>query len=372
MYKPRKTVRVSSPGRVCLFGEHQDYLDLPVVPLAISLRVSVEGTRRTDPRVHITLPDIASKDAFSLDRPVPYRRERDYLRSAVNVMRRAGYTFSSGFDCIVRGNIPISAGTSSSSALVVSWVNFLARMSNEAREISREECARLAHIAEVLEFNEPGGMMDQYTASYGGLLSIRFHPAVQLERLDSPLESFVIGDSGEPKDTMAILARVKNRVLAVSQSHARRHPEFSLHTADSQEIDRYGAELSPEERALLLGTVLNRDLTEEALKLLRGPSVDHRELGRLLSMHHAVLRDTLGVSTPKIDRMLEAAQRAGAYGGKITGSGGGGCMFVYAPEDTKTVAHAIENAGGAAYIVHGDVGTRVEPPRRVSVRTRLS
>ncbi len=358
------TLRVSSPGRVCLFGEHQDYLGLPVVPLAISLRVAVEGTRRTGMNVNLELPDIGSKEQFSLEGPLPYQRNRDYFRGAVNVMRRAGYTFSSGFDCVAHGEVPISAGTSSSSALVVSWVNFLARMSDHGGEPAPEECARLAHASEVLEFDEPGGMMDQYTAAFGGLLTIAFHPAVRVERLDAPLGSFVLGDSREPKDTMAILARVKNRVLAITRRLAELHSDFSLQTVERDGLDRFGDELTPDERALLDGTIRNRDLTREALGLLRGPAIDHRGLGRLLDEHQRVLREVLGISTPKIDRMLEAAMRAGAYGGKINGSGGGGCMFVYAPEDTEKVARAVEGAGGKAYIVRGDIGVREDPPRR--------
>jgi galactokinase len=357
---------------VCLFGEHQDYLGLPVVPLAISLRVAVEGARRADMNVNLDLPDIGSKDSFSLEGPLVYRRERDYFRSAVNVMRRFGCTFSSGFDCVVHGEVPISAGTSSSSALVVSWVSFLARMSDEGWDLGPEECARLAHAAEVLEFNEPGGMMDQYTASFGGLLSIAFHPAVRVERLNASLGSFVLGDSGEPKDTMAILARVKNRVLAIMQRLAERNPEFSLHAAAVEDVERFGGELTVEEKALLRGTIRNRDLTREAVRLLRGTSVDHREIGRLLDEHQAVLRDVLKISTPKIDALLDAALGAGAYGGKINGSGGGGCMFVYAPENAEAVARAIESAGGRAYIVHGDTGVRVDPPGRQSACSKRS
>jgi galactokinase len=261
----------------------------------------------------------------------------------------------------VRGEIPISAGTSSSSALVVSWVNFLARMSDAGVDLTPEESARLAHAAEVLEFDEPGGMMDQYTASFGGLLHISFHPAVHVDRLDSRLESFVLGDSGEPKDTMAILARVKTRVLAVTRRLAERRPEFSLQTCADEDVERLAGDLASEERALLAGTILNRDLTGLALRLLREPSVDHRGLGRLLDEHQMVLSGILKISTPKIDRMLEAARRAGAYGGKINGSGGGGCMFVYAPENTEAVARAIRAEGGAAYIVRGDAGARIEP-----------
>jgi galactokinase len=357
---------------VCLFGEHQDYLDLPVIPLAISLRVTIEGKRRKDARVHLALPDVDSEVDFSLDEPLQYERERDYFRGAVNVLRREGFTFSSGFDCVARGEIPISAGTSSSSALVVSWVNFLARMSDQARELAPDECARLAHAAEVLEFDEPGGMMDQYTAAFGGLLSITFHPTVRIERLTARLGSFVLGDSGEPKDTMAILARVKNRVLGVARRLAEVDPGFSLHTAELEDVERLGTELTSEERALLIGTLRNRDLTAAALQLLREPSLDHRGLGVLLNEHQAILRGVLGISTPKIDGMLESARRAGAYGGKINGSGGGGCMFAYAPENAEAVAREIEGAGGTAYVVHADGGTRVEPLRETSIRARES
>ena len=56
--------------------------------------------------------------------------------------------------------------------------------------------------------------------------------------------------------------------------------------------------------------------------------------------------------------MLEAAISAGAIGGKINGSGGGGCMFAYAPEDPKAVASAIESVGGKAHIITADEGTK--------------
>jgi galactokinase len=118
--------------------------------------------------------------------------------------------------------------------------------------------------------------------------------------------------------------------------------------------------LNRSERTLLWGTLRNRDLTQEALALLRQPEIDDLMLGELLTEHQVVLRDILKISTPKIDRMIAAALRAGAYGGKINGSGGGGCMFVYAPKNPEAVAQAIEAVGGKAYVVHVDSGTRNE------------
>jgi galactokinase len=346
---------------VCLFGEHQDYLGLPVIPSAISLRVVMEGVPRDDREVILHLPDIGSEERFSLDGTLAYRVERDYFRSAVNVIRREGYTFAHGMECTVRGTIPINSGTSSSSALIVTWINFLARMSDQRRELTPMELATLAHRAEVVEFGEPGGMMDHFSTAFGGILAIDFQPAVRVEKFRAQLGTFVLGDSHEPKDTKAILSRVKDGVLQIAKRLVRQDPSFSLHTVSPAELGSFTQKLTPEERELLAGTLENRDLTREARILLSAPAIDHRQLGALLNAHQDVLRDILKISTPKIDRMLAAALAAGAHGGKINGSGGGGCMFVYAPEDPGAVARAIEREGGSAYVVSSDEGTRVEP-----------
>ena len=63
------------------------------------------------------------------------------------------------------------------------------------------------------------------------------------------------------------------------------------------------------------------------------------------------------MSTPKIELMLDSAIQAGAFGGKINGSGGGGCMFAYAPVNAKKVVEAINKVGGKAYIIVSDCGT---------------
>ena len=80
-------------------------------------------------------------------------------------------------------------------------------------------------------------------------------------------------------------------------------------------------------------------------------------IGSLLTKHHAILRDVLKVSTSNIEAMLEAALNAGALGGKINGSGGGGCMFAYAPQNPEGVAEAIEKVGGKAHIVKSTAGS---------------
>jgi galactokinase len=348
---------VSAPGRVCLFGEHQDYLLFPVIACAISLRLTIDVSPRTDTILLVEMPDVGSSVSCRVDEHFGTMLPRDYIRSGINVMRRRGFTFSRGYSCRVRGNIPIAAGTSSSSALAVAWVNVLSLISDQSRPLDPEASCRFAHEAEVVEFGEPGGMMDHVASAFGGVLALTFSPALSVHRLHPELKAFVLGDSGEPKQTHAVLSGVKSRVSALAEKIAGADRAFTLGTMALGEIDRYRTLLGAEEMALLRGTLRNRDITREAREMMSGPGADG--FGPLLSEHHAILRDALHISTPKIERMIDAAMHAGARGAKINGSGGGGCMFAYAPDDPETVAAAIAEAGGRPYIVLADKGVEV-------------
>jgi galactokinase len=347
----------STPGRVCLFGEHQDYLGLPIIAASISLRVYIEGTRRKDNLIDIKLPDINDSEEFSLNFPLKYVKERDYFRSSLNVLYRNGFTFSNGIDCTVKGEIPINAGTSSSSALIITWINFLSQMSDQGKKLSAEEIANYAYEAEVLEFSEPGGMMDQYSTAIGGIIYLESYPCINIKRINANLGKFVLGNSCEPKDTKFILARVKNQILDVSAKLRGKYPEFSLQNITNDELGKYKKDLNREQVELIKGTIKNRAITREAKSLLLQNTLDDKAVGALLNEHHSVLRDILKISTPKIDRMIGAALAAGAYGAKINGSGGGGCMFAYAPINTEEVKEAIEKEGGKGYVVKIDEGT---------------
>jgi galactokinase len=343
-----------------LFGEHQDYLHLPVVAAAISLRISITGKRRNDKLISINLPNISRSESFKINEPIIYNEERDYFKSSLKVLLRNSFTFSSGFDCIVDGKIPINAGTSSSSALIVTWINFLARMSDQSIILSPEVLARYAYEAEVLEFSEPGGMMDQYSTSFGEIISIDFSPNTLVTRLDARLKTFVLGNSNEPKDTKFILSNVKDRVILIESILKHIESKFTLQDVSLDELAKYKNNLSDSEFILLEGTIKNRDITRIARTALNKKEIDHKFIGSLLTDHQKVLRDVLGISTPKIDRMIESALTAGAYGAKINGSGGGGCMFAYAPEYPEKVKAAIEDAGGEACIIATDSGSREE------------
>ena len=342
---------VSAPGRLCLFGEHQDFLGLSVIACAVDVDIKISGTPRSGTRFVIDMPDIGTRDEFDTAREVPYRERRDYIRSATNVVNRNGLRFTRGYDCEIRGTIPINAGTSSSSALTVAWISFLYATQTGKLPEDREVIARLAHLAEVVEFAEPGGMMDHYTSALGGLLYIDCSVPITVDPLPAQLDGFVLGDSGEPKDTTGALGASRGSVEAGVQVLRKRIPTFDIRTASLGEVEPHLGEMSEDSAKRIVANLHNRDLCQEARRLLSRAEVDPSELGRLLLEHHKHLREGIGVSTPKLDRLIEASMKAGALGCKVNGSGGGGCMFAYAPGRQEEVREAIDAAGGRGIIV---------------------
>ena len=356
-------MEISTPGRICLFGEHQDYLGLPVVAMAISLRVKIIGKKRKDRKIIIHKPDMGEIESFELEK-LGYTNDRDYFKSGIRVCQRMGLSFENGFDCVIRSHIPFQAGTSSSSAIVVSWINFLAQLADLPPTWTQKKIGELAYLAESIEFGESGGMMDQYSTACGGLIHIKSEPNISVEKIDSELGSFVLGDSCEPKKTLDILNRCKSIRIEIFDKIKSVNPDFNLHTCGYEE-DLSG--LNNQERSLFYATLKNRNLLEKSLIELAKEKIDNEYFGDLLNQEHEILRDSLNISTKKIESMLSVAISAGALGGKINGSGGGGCMFAYAPKDPEAVASAIESVGGRAYIIGKDQGTKVSSKKRIKI-----
>lgn len=350
-------VKISAPGRICLFGEHQDYIKLPVITAAIDLQITITGQKRNDHIFKIDLPDINSKLQFNIPqigRELSYVIKRDYFRSIFNVLLRHGANFESGWSCQVKGNIPINSGTASSSALCVAWTRFLLEVNSIKNPLfsDLEFVGKIAYLAEIEEFGEPGGMMDHNACALGGILFQEFNDPINFKKHILKLGTFVLGDSMEPKDTLQILKRVKYGISNAINEIIKENDTFKIETAMIDDLKQYKAILTDSQMQLLKGTILNRDITKQAAELLEEQQFNENLFGSLLNKHQKILKEYLLISTPKIDKMLLAAEKAGAYGGKINGSGGGGCMYVYAPENPMDIVKAIEGQDAKAYIVN--------------------
>jgi galactokinase len=346
--------RVRAPGRICLFGEHSDYLGLDVIAAAIDLSIEIVATPREDNMICVNYLDIDEKDEFSLDSEILYKSKRDYIRSAFNVMARKGIGPDQGWDLHVRGNIPIAAGLSSSSAMTVGAVRAITKMAG--KHLPPVEISLNAYEAEVVEFGESGGTMDQFSSTFGGVIHVNTLDNIVSE-LPAELDTFVIGDSGQEKtDTVGDLRYIRTNVESEYAEIGKQIESFDRRKTPVNEVYELSRGAPSKERGMAEATLRNRDLTNRAMKLLSSQTPDSIELGEMLREHHEILRDDLNRSTPKIEKMIESAYNSGALGCKINGSGGGGTMMAYAPGRESKIASEIEKAGGKAYIVRVSEG----------------
>ena len=348
-------MKIISPGRICLFGEHQDYLGLPVIAMSISLHSTITGEKNRSQKFTIQKVDLNEIEEFSVD-DLQYKEERDYFKSGMRVCIKEGLQFSTGYNIQVQSNIPIQAGCGSSSSIMVAWIYFLTFIANNPVQWDFKKIGDLAYKAEVVEFGEPGGMMDQYSSALGGLIYLENKPTISIENFDCSLGSFILGDSNEPKETLNVLSHCKSLRMDIINKLREKISSFDLSNCALDEITPY---LTDDEIDLMDGTLRNREYLQEAIKIFKGRELDHGLFGDLLYKQHHILRDVLGISTPKIEKMMDAAMDAGALGGKINGSGGGGCMFAYAPHREKDVAEAIKSVGGTPYIINQSDGVSI-------------
>lgn len=325
-----------------------------MIAAAIDLRVTAAGEVSEGDFLHIELPDMNKTLEFASS-GIRYDGTGDYLKSVVKVLKEENLYRPRSIRAVVTGNVPIRAGTSSSAAFSVAWTGFLLRASGE--DISRYPAdaaavAELAYRAEVAEFNESGGRMDQYASAMGGIVYLDFYKGMAVESLPMVMKEFVLGDSLEPKDTQRTLKRVRTaQEEAFGELSAYMEFTDNFHVT-YKEAEPFLNRISSERRPFLRAALMNHDITDRAKEELLKESPDINRLSDLMNAHHGHLRDDLKVSTQKIERMIDKSLGAGALAAKINGSGEGGCMFAFCPGKQEAVAEAIAAAGGTPYIIN--------------------
>ncbi len=346
----------SAPGRICLFGEHQDYLGLPVIAAALDLRVTVRALPLDTMQCVVHLPDIGEERVLSFSAENPYQHGRDYLPAAINILLRQGVHWPCGYDVLVRSTIPINSGASSSSALQVAWCAFLLTAAGDPRANDPTEIARLAYESEVVEFGAPGGMMDHFASALGGVIWLDTTPPFSFQRLLPNIGEFLLVDSGIPKDTNGVLRQRRESLESLGFNFAE------WKKAGFPPVDNHTRRYHGDALELFEGSVANAHLTNAARQLLAHPPVNQSLLGQLLTKHHYNLSKLIKVSHPRIDEYLDEGLRLGALGGKINGSGCGGSFFFLAPGVAEELRqHFVRTHHLRAWIVRPSPGVQVAP-----------
>ncbi|MGZ8764559.1 MAG: galactokinase [Acidimicrobiia bacterium] len=319
-----------APGRVNLMGDHTDYNDGLVLPLAID-RDCLVAYRSTDTgRVRVRSSELEGvvdvQTDGSTDPATVEPRWGRFIAGAAAAVAEQGCRLP-GFEAVLSSTVPAGAGLSSSSALAVALV---LAMTDSAGFRSPEpaEAARTALDAEVRATGVPGGLMDQLTSLLG-----RAGCALRIDCRSLTTEPVPI-----PADlTVLVVHSGRARTVAGSEYAARRAeceaaaarigvPALRDASLDQVRDDPIARHVVTENQRVVE--------TEAALR-----SDDRAALTRLLLASHASLRDDYRVSTPELDLLVDALVAAGSFGARLTGAGFGGCVVALTSDaDAERIA----------------------------------
>lgn len=320
-------------ARICFFGDHQDYLNLPVIAGTIDRKIKIKATPNSTATYFLQLLDLDVTIIIDLNEKINLITESDYYRSSMAVLQKEGSHFTQGYDIEISGNIPLNAGVSSSSALVVAWLRFLLQAQKVSSPLSNKTLGELAYASEVLYFKQPGGLMDQYTIAQGGLLYINTKTG-RTSELPNTLGKLVVAESGIYKETLTVLQNARNFSQNALEVVLKKEPNFDIHTATVSSYNDYLQFVPEKYKDHWYAAIHNHLLTQEAKKALQTDKPNLKAIGTLMNEHQKILEERIQ-NTPTIMKIqLDAARSAGALGAKIIGSGGGGCMVAMVSDDT--------------------------------------
>ncbi|MEZ0396496.1 MAG: galactokinase [Anaerolineales bacterium] len=318
----RPTFFVRAPGRVNLIGEHTDYNDGFVLPIAIDRAVTIALRPRPDRRLLVHALDYDQTADFSLD-----RLERgdatwaEYLKGVAWALQSEGFLLT-GWEGVLAGDIPRGAGLSSSAAVELAAARAFAAVSSLPWEPPR--MARLAQKAENEWVGVRCGIMDQMASAAARAGHALFLDCRSLEYEPIPLP---------PQTAVVVLDTATRRGLVDSaynerrrqcESAARRLGVPALRDADQAALARCAADLEETIVRRARHVISENGRVLQAVAAMRRG--DALSLGRLLDQSHASLRDDFEVSSPALDQIVALARRHPAcLGARMTGAGFGGC-----------------------------------------------
>ncbi len=382
---PGPTFVVRAPGRVNLIGEHIDYNGLSVLPMAIPRAVRALVRPRADGTVCVASRATGfGVRTFALATDIPPYPMGDwgnYVKAAAQALEREHGPLT-GIDVLVDSTVPVAAGLSSSSALVIAVA--LALLA--ANDLTVDPLALAERMAAAERYTgTQGGGMDQAIcvgAQAGHASRVDFHP-LRLTAIPVPPDwRFVVAHSLEQAEKSGPAQETYNRrtvecrvafeavVARLGQPYPGYRELLQAHMPDEL-LATADAVLQDPVRRRFRHVVTEADRVRRAESALR--TADLAGLGRLLTESHRSLREDYEVSALALDELVDLASEAGAAGARLTGAGMGGCIVAlctasrsanlvtalrtrfYAPRNTT------DGLGDHLFVAEPSAGARVEP-----------
>ncbi len=321
---------VRAPGRVNLIGEHTDYNDGFVFPMAIDRAAWLALRPRRDGRVVATSLDFDETREFDLARLEKANEGWiEYLKGTAWALLEAGHALE-GFEAVVAGDVPLGAGLSSSASIEMATARAFAAVSRLPWK--PKEMALLGQKAENKWVGVNCGIMDQLISAAGVADKALLIDCRSLETQAVPLPKGTVVVVLDTATRRGLVDSAYNERRAQCEAAARVFGVKALRDVSSRQLAARAGELDPVtlRRARHVVTEDERTLAAAEAMLQDDP----KRLGQLMNESHESLRQDFEVTNDGLNTMVDQARRApGCLGARMTGAGFGGCAVALLAAD---------------------------------------
>jgi galactokinase len=321
LYGEAPSFIIRAPGRVNLIGEHTDYNDGFVLPLAIDRAVWIALRPRQDRHVKAFLLDFNEEVEFNLDMlsksstsPV------EYIKGVAWALQEAGHTLQ-GWEGVIGGDVPIGAGLSSSAALELATARAFNAISRF--DWNPAEMAKIGRKAENQWVGVNTGIMDQMISAAGKANHALLIDCRSLETTPAPFPPNTVVVVLDTSTRRGLVGSAYNERRAQCEAAAKYFGVRALRDVSLAEFEAKQQGLDDITRRRARHVITENERTVAAKDaMMAGDAVT---LGQLMNASHVSMRDDFEISTPALNAMVECAQsHGGCYGARMTGGGFGG------------------------------------------------
>ena len=335
----------AAPGRVNLIGEHTDYNEGFVLPMAIERYTVMAAARNTKREVTLHSITTGNSATFNLrSKLLPGEPAwSNYVRGVIAGFQERGIKVA-GFDAVIDSNVPFGGGVSSSAALEVVAATLLEAMNGHTLDPVTK-----ALLCQKAEHDFPGvpcGIMDQFTSvlaqeNHALMLDCRSRKATAVPMTDASVTVLVINSNVRHKLVDGVYANRRSQCEAAAA--LLRVP--ALRDASLQDLEGVRKKMDPVVFRRARHVITENERTVKTGAALRRG--DWRAVGELMYASHDSLKDDYEVSCPELDTIVKIAKEIGEQNGvigcRMTGAGFGGCaVSLVRTEALKVIARKFE------------------------------
>ena len=366
LFKGEPAFIVRAPGRVNLIGEHTDYNEGFVLPMAIDRAVWFALRPRVDRHILVHSLDLQDQGAFDLDRLERADGWPEYLKGVAHELQVAGYELR-GWEGVMTGDVPRGAGLSSSAAVEMATARAFASVSGFAWDALR--MARLGQRAENDWVGVQCGIMDQAVSAGAKAGHAFFLDCRTLEYEHVPL----------PKDMTVVVLDTSTRRGLVGSAYNERRVQceaaarfFEVKALRDVSVEEFEERRKRKEGLDEVAWKRARHIITENERVLRAVESMYRDdpitLGKLFNESHTSLRDDFEVTNDALNWIVESAQaRPECFGARMTGAGFGGCAVALVRQESAGAFAEAVRAGfklksgkeAAVYVCQASEGASV-------------